>query len=121
MSVRHRKLYYFAHPYREKSFKRTCANFARCCRRVIRLMEMGYWVFSPICHSHPLALCQLKDWRPRWIALNDLIIRKTHFAGIILAPGWEGSDGCLREKEMFDVGGGKVLYYEDLVKEGATE
>ena len=42
-------------------------------------------------------------------------ISKTDFKGIILAPGWRSSKGCILEKETFEAMSKPVLFYDNLV------
>jgi len=113
-------LYYFAHPYTSKDKRAEKANFNLCCIRTAKLIEMGYYVYSPIAHTHPIHRAWPpfieQDERDLWINLDNLIIHKTDFAGIILAPGWEKSRGCCEEKAMFKLMNKPILLYGDLVQ-----
>ncbi len=120
-------LYYFAHPYTVKDkdgrnvFAAEEANFNLCCVRTAELLKRGYYVYSPIAHSHPIHARDptfLKNGEYNlWVMLNKLIMDKTEFKGIILAPVWEASSGCRDEKERFEKEGLEVLFYKDIVKE----
>jgi len=120
------KIYYFAHPY-------TCyplnspfriageeANYKICCVRSAKLVEAGYIIFSPIAHSQSIHRCSPKligqDVQQIWITTNDLIIARTNFNGVILAPEWKDSVGCKHELKLFKAQKDKeVLYYKDII------
>ena len=120
------ELWYFAHPYTcfplagNGRFLAEQANFNLCCIRTAKLIQAGYFVYSPICHTHPIHLAApefiISGERDLWMELDRLIIEKTDFKGLILAPGWKASEGCQAECEIFDKEGKPVLYYKDLVK-----
>ena len=121
------KLYYFAHPYTcyplDSPFRIAGeeANYNICCVRSAKLVERGYVIFSPIAHHHPIHCCSPKligqDVQQLWIDLDNLIIARTNFDGIILAPEWENSQGCVCERELFEAMKDKeILYYKDIVK-----
>lgn len=116
------ELYYFAHPYTAKDKRAEVANFNLCCIRTAKLMKIGYRVYSPICHTHPIHLAWPdfleNDERQLWIDLDNLIIKRTAFAGIILAPRWELSSGCQGERALFVDMGKPILFYKDLIKVG---
>lgn len=125
-------LFYFAHPYRAKQpcgvrdWDIEKANFDRCRVKTRELLGRGYLVFSPICHSHPIEprtglLVVPTAWEDVnfWLWFDELLIHQTDFAGIILAPGWEKSDGCVHELLIFETRGLEVLYYDDIMREEA--
>lgn len=47
-------LWYFAHPYYNKSQSLKAKNHNLCMERTLKLIELGYRVFSPIIYSVPL-------------------------------------------------------------------
>jgi len=118
-------LFYFAHPY-------TCvdadgkyvpageeANFRICNHRASVLMSMGYNVYSPISHTHPIHMASpiflARHEHEMWYFLDLEFIAKTDWDGIILAPAWELSRGCLLERETFEQRNLPVLFYHDIV------
>ena len=113
-------LWYFAHPYTVRDAAGRCvleaedANYRLCCRRAGYLIRRGYNVFAPICHSHPI-LCATPALRGRgavlWYVLDNQIIERCDFDGIILAPGWQNSAGCRHERELFKQEGLPVLTF----------
>jgi len=117
--------YYFAHPY-------TCvdaegkyvsdgeeANFKICNYRAGVLMAMGYNLYSPISHTHPIhkasPIFLARHEHEAWYYLDLEFIAKTDFDGIILAPAWEGSKGCRMEREAFEQRHLSVLFYQNIV------
>ena len=120
----HQGLFYFAHVYSVKDSAGNYvldgedANFALCCQRTARLTEAGWLVYSPICETHvvhrasPLFLSRHEH--DYWYKRDEEFIKLVKWAGIILAPGWETSEGCRREKDMFTSMGLPALYYSAL-------
>ena len=116
-------LYYFAHKYTAKTPDGISspageeANFRLCCIRSARLIEAGWKIYSPICHTHPMHVAHApfiaRGEYKRWIDLDDSIIKHANFAGVILAPGWRKSNGCWHERDLFKLKGGSILYYAE--------
>lgn len=79
-----------------------------------RLMERGLRVFSPICHSHAIAMAGSLDpkdpefWREQdaWAvdAASALVVAKL--------PGWEESRGLAHEIAAFEAAGKPVVYID---------
>lgn len=124
------RLYYFAHPhgafrtadaypgYKEWDNRATAANAALALVRTSRLLRLGVQVFSPVAHAHALATTRGPGPQSdRWTALDNLIIERTEFAGIILAPEWEASAGCRAEQALFEERGLQVLHYNHVVSQ----
>lgn len=117
-------LWYFAHPYTCKNNKGEYvtggedANFRLCCYRAAKLIEMGYVIYSPISHTHPIHMSYPpfvgQEVHDMWYELDNKFIRLANFTGIILAPGWENSKGCVAEKELFESLNRAVVYYEHI-------
>jgi len=119
-------LWYFAHPYtcRDKEgrflFEGEDANFRICNYRASRLLLLGFNIYSPISHTHPIhSSCPeflSNQEHELWYELDNEFIDKTDWSGIILAPGWENSSGCVAEKERFEKRELPVLYYEEIIQ-----
>lgn len=120
-------IWYFAHPYtvKDKDGKNVHvgeqANFQQACMKTGELMKRGYMVYSPIAHTHPVHAISPEfiknDEYKLWVKLDELIIEKTKFSGIILAPNWETSSGCKAERKEFEKKKLQVLLYEHLMLE----
>lgn len=121
-------LYYFAHPYSVKDVNGKNihsaeeANFNLCCMRALELLKRGYMIYSPIAHTHPIHIRDSDFLRINeynlWMELDDLVIEKCKFKGLILAPGWELSLGCKHEYEKFKKKKLEILLYENIVRGG---
>lgn len=77
-------------------------------------------IYSPIAHTHPIHVREPQflannEWE-LWLQLDELFMKKTEFKGIILAPGWENSTGCKRERKHFEEKGLDILLYDEIMK-----
>ena len=118
-------LWYFAHPYtardKDGNFVQEAedANFQICNYRAAQLIMRGYNVYSPISHTHPIhRSCPefLKNHEHEmWYHLDNEVIERTKFTGIILAPGWEDSSGCVAERVLFETIELPVHLYKTIV------
>lgn len=116
-------LWYFAHPYSAKTPDgRYClaaeeANFRLCCLRAARLLDAGWNIYAPICHTHPIHMAYApflaREEHQMWYRLDNAFIEHANFTGIILADGWAGSIGCCNEKARFGLLGRQVRYFFD--------
>lgn len=119
-------LWYFAHPYSvwkdgERDHEAEKRNFELCNVRAAVLLELRYNIVSPISHSYSICQALPNGDGFDWYALDNLIIAKTDFRGIILAPGWENSKGCVDEKERFESLAKEVLLFVDITKQWFKE
>jgi len=78
-------------------------------------MLKGYNIFSPIAHSHSIQMAHPDLQDEIWYDLDNEVIDKTAWDGIIMAPGWQKSTGCVAEKTRIVVMGLPVLYYDDIM------
>ena len=118
-------LWYFAHPYTVRgpdgkySLAGEEANFRLCCLRAARLIEAGWNIYAPICHTHPIHVAYPRfvgqELHEPWYKLDNAFIRHANFTGIILAPEWQMSSGCRAEKKLFEELGRKVLFLDEQV------
>ena len=120
-------LWYFAHPYTCKDDKGNYvqageeANFRLCCQRSGELLMRGYNIYSPISHTHPIHIHTPELLRRHehdmWYGLDNDVIAKTAWMGIILAPLWGKSSGCRGELEQFNDRKLKIKSYEDIIRD----
>ena len=119
-------IWYFAHPYTCKDSQGNYvaggeeANFRLCNIRAAKLIEMGYVIYSPISHTHPIHIAYPpfvgKNVHDMWYHFDNENIRQIPFKGIILAPNWEQSSGCRNERTMFMELGRTIVLYDDIMK-----
>jgi hypothetical protein len=121
-------LFYFAHPYTVKDSKGNYvpeaeeANFRLCCYRASRLLLLGYNIYSPISHTHPIHLASpellQRHEHEMWYKLDEQFLEKCDFDGIILAPGWKHSVGCRAEHTWFLIHKKRIMLYDTLISLG---
>lgn len=118
-------LYYFAHPYTVKDAHgryvqpAETANFHLCCYRSAQLLMRGYNVYSPIAHTHPIHMACVEFLRNHehniWYKLDNMVIDRVQWDGIILAPQWQTSPGCMAERERFVIRKLPVYHYDTVI------
>lgn len=118
-------LFYFAHPYTVKDKDGNYvpeaeeANFQLANYRAGRLLLAGYNIYSPISHTHPIHRATIeflkKHEHKLWYDFDLAFIEHANFTGIILAPGWEESEGCRLEYEIFRRTDKPILLYELII------
>ena len=106
------KLWYFGHPYSSRAENGKLANFNLCNERTVQLLDLGYKIFSPISHSHPLQKVK-QNSSEFWIDLDSAFMDRCD--GLILAPHWENSKGCEIEYDYFKKQNKPVLYFANIV------
>jgi hypothetical protein len=123
--------WYFAHPYTCKDKVGNYvpageeANFRLCCWRSGQLILRGYNIYSPIAHTHAIhvACPELlsRHEHAMWPQLDDDLIAHTNFDGLILAPGWESSAGCVHEQQLFTEMGKPIVLWSDIMGARKTQ
>ena len=108
------KKIYLASPYSVPNAAIQEQRFVAACIKAGELMSLGYLVYSPIAHSHPIAkFCDLpKDFR-HWQKMNHEYIRWGDEVWILTLPGWEFSDGIKDEIAFGNKIGKTVRFLED--------
>jgi len=123
-------IWYFAHPYTCKDAEGNYvpeaeeANYVLSCARAADLLVRGYNIYSPISHTHPIhrmcpAFLKARE-HAIWYKLDNEVIDCMTWKGIILAPLWQTSSGCVNEKERIESRGLVVKYYTDIMSEPVT-
>ena len=79
------------------------------------LLKAGYICFSPIVHSHPIAVeHKMVERRDLWMRQCKTYIRYWATAGIVLKlPGWKYSTGIEEELDLM-FSAGTFVYYHTL-------
>jgi nucleoside 2-deoxyribosyltransferase len=106
-------IWYLAHPYKAESKVDMHDNYRHASMIAASLLELGLIVFSPISHSHPIAICgDLDQTSDFWYQFDERFFRVC--GGIILCDGWENSHGCCYERNAFQAAGKPVLTYKEI-------
>ncbi|HUV65665.1 MAG TPA: DUF1937 family protein [Sedimentisphaerales bacterium] len=92
---------YLACPYSHTSATRRATRFAAANRAAGYLMRRGEFVFSPISHTHPIALaCDLPLGFDYWEAFDRAILAHCSRIVVLAIPGWTSSTGVKAEIEI---------------------
>jgi hypothetical protein len=107
-------LVYLASPYSHPDPAVRLQRFHEACRKAADLMHHGFLVFSPIAHSHsiavgwglPLGWEYWEDFDLRLISTCDEMI-------VLMLPGWQDSVGVTQEIGIA-ANLGKPIHYHNL-------
>jgi hypothetical protein len=105
-----RRMIYLASPYSHENPDVQEARFKAVCLVAAKLIGRGHMIFSPIAHSHPIALHGLAgDWQT-WRAFDLAMIDACKEVWMLLLPGWGKSEG-MRDEEEYAMSLGKPVRY----------
>lgn len=117
-----RCLYYLATPYTNFQQGRTQA-FVEACAAAAALMKRGMIVFSPIAHSHPIAvhgdISQIDH--DFWLGQDILMLDKSDVLLVAMMPGWRQSKGICAEIAHAEKTGKPVCYLSWPMLEGGEK
>jgi len=93
-----RLLCYLASPYTDAYPDVQTMRFELAALAAGQLIKQGYFVFSPITHTHPIAIHSTlpTDWQ-YWAEYDELMIRKCDLFVILTLDGWKESKGVQAE------------------------
>lgn len=102
---------YLAIPYSHPDPAVREERFQMVCRVAAHLMSLGQVIYSPIAHSHPIALAgELPvDWE-YWKSVAATMIRHAEKLTVVMLPGWDQSKGVAAEIEMAENLGIPISY-----------
>jgi nucleoside 2-deoxyribosyltransferase len=88
------------------------AAFVDACRLTARLLREGLKVYSPIAHTHPIAIHGEIDPLDLavWLPFDAAIMDKSDAMIVGMLPDWERSTGVKHEIQAF-VAAGKPVYF----------
>lgn len=88
------------------------AAFTEISRHTARLVDAGLAVFSPIAHSHPVAIHGGLDPLDHsvWMPLDEPMMRAAHGIIVVQMEGWRESYGVGVEINAFRAAGKPVLF-----------
>lgn len=89
---------YLASPYSHADPAVVEQRFEAVCRAAGRFMAQGYLVYSPIAHTHPIAVrgALPTDWT-YWERYDRHMIAACDTLGVLMLDGWEESRGVTAE------------------------
>ena len=92
------ELIYIATPYSSPDPRVQWERFKTVNKVSAELMEKGKYVFSPISHTHPIAIegDLPKDW-DYWEGYDRLMLSKCTKLLVVMADGWQESIGVKAE------------------------
>lgn len=95
-------LYYLATPY-TKYAKGIEAAFTEAAELASRLLVAGHKVYSPIAHTHPLAIHGKLDPLDHniWLPFDGAMMRACDALLVAHMDGWQQSKGVLHEIQIF--------------------
>lgn len=106
-------LTYLASPY-SKYMDGPAAAFADVCRIAGRMLVYGVNVYSPIAHTHSIAIHANIDPLNHdvWLLFDAAIMAKADALCVAMMDGWEDSYGVSHEIEVFTKVGKPVFYLD---------
>lgn len=115
------RIIYLASPYSHPLPEVREARFRTVCRVAARLMSEGAIVFSPIAHSHPIAMAgQLPtDWT-FWDRYDRAMLEASAELWVLRLDGWKDSTGVVAEIDIA-THLGKPIWYIDALPEEMEE
>lgn len=105
--------YYVATPYSKYPHGLEAA-FQLACRETARLIRAGVPVFSPIAHTHPIAMAAGMDPLDHtiWLPCDEPMMRAARGLIMLRAESWEQSYGMRVERETFEAAGKPVIWMD---------
>lgn len=97
MSENPKGLIYLASPYSDADASVREDRFNRVCREAARLMQVGVNIFSPIAHTHPIALYGLPKGWEFWEKYDRLYLEACTELWVLMLEGWMRSKGVAGE------------------------
>ena len=95
---------YLASPYTHDRVEVMEQRYRAACRAAGVLMKQGYVVFSPVAHSHSVAVHGLEPEQQTnfqfWMDQDLPVLRKCDILMVLMLPGWDRSRGVAREIEV---------------------
>lgn len=87
--------------------------FAAACKSTAALVRAGVPVFSPIAHSHPVALYGGLDPLDHaiWLPADAPLMKAAGGLIVVMLPSWRESVGLRHEIEAFEAADKPVIYW----------
>lgn len=103
---------YLASPYTSKYVNEMEERFRAACRAAGDLMNSGYLVFSPIAHTHPIAVvCDLPRHADFWMEYDETFIEWCDELWVLGIDGYKESKGIKAEVRIAEKLGKPIKLY----------
>ena len=91
--------------------------FVKAAKVSAALIEAGLSVYSPIVHSHPIAIHGDIDPHNHaiWLPFNEAMMKRSDALVVVKMFTWEGSLGIAHEIKHFTEAKKPVLYFDPIV------
>lgn len=104
---------YLATPYTDPDPAEMEGRFDCACRIAGRLMASGLLIFSPVAHTHPIAVrCNLPRGFDFWERYDRAMLEAASKLVVVKLPGWDRSKGIAVEIKIAEQLGIPVEYLE---------
>lgn len=107
------ELIYLATPY--SKYKDGLNNaFVDTAKITAKLLQSGLRVYSPIVHTHPIAIYGNIDPYDHdvWLPFDRIMMEKADTLYVVLLDGWRESYGVAHEIDVFTEAGKPIWYYD---------
>ena len=106
-------LFYLATPYSKYPTGIEQA-FIDACKLAGRLLVEGWKVYSPIAHTHPIAMYANLDPLDHkiWLPFDEAIMKAADGMMVAMMEGWAESKGVAHEIEFFKKAGKPIIYLD---------
>ena len=104
---------YVASQYSHPDLKVREGRFRAVCMAAGRLLKAGHLVYSPIAHTHPIAMvCNLPTAWAFWKRLDKAAIEQHDVVAVLELPGWGDSHGIEAEVAYAQKQGKYIIFLE---------
>ena len=94
-------LIYLASPYSHENILIRESRFRQACAAAAKIMQQGYFVYSPIAHSHPIELhFDKRQGHEFWLPQCYAVLRHCSRLKVLMLEGWKQSYGVNCEINM---------------------
>lgn len=115
-------LVYLATPYSKYNDGIECA-FRDAAALTAKLLRLGVKVYSPIAHTHPIAIYGDLDPLDHaiWLPFDEAMMKKSDALLVAQMHGWRESYGVSHEIQFFTAAGKPVFYLDTVAMAVASE
>lgn len=108
------RLIYLASPYSHPDSAIQESRFIEVCRVAAAMMREGHLIFSPIAHSHPIAMAGSlpTDWE-FWRKYDHAMLDAASELWVLKIPGWDESQGVQAEI-VYAIALGKPIIFQEV-------